>query len=201
MDEVSEASSSRFSNCTPQSVLLQFDPTNEDLIQAVNQSEAKTTSETIRHADGTESKFQVSELAGLPTFEKPESSQSLSEHLNASSQSFDVEEEPVVEQAEGDSKPALSARSSLLSSFSNLKLQNPGEAPSEVVRRAPRLSKSTSSALDGSLPPRRSALQPAKSMSFMQRVQNRRAQFDSMVNRSTKALVHQELDDDGSEHD
>ena len=200
MDEGSEASSSRFSNATPQSVLLQFDPTNEGLIQAVNQSEAKKTSETIRHADGTESKFQVSELAGLPTFEKPESQQSLADVLNASAQSLDMEAEVHADQQETDTKLPFSSRPSLLSSFSNLKLQqNPGEAPSEV-RRAPRHSKSTSSALASRMPPRRGGLEATKSMSFMQRVRVGRAQFDGMMSRSTKEIVHQELDDDGSEH-
>merc|ERR1740133_816404 len=58
-----------------QSILLQFDPTNENGVQTVNQTKAKKTSETIRQSDGTKSKFQISELAGLPTFERTKQQQ------------------------------------------------------------------------------------------------------------------------------
>jgi hypothetical protein len=58
-----------------QSILLQFDPTNENGVQTVNQTKAKKTSETIRQSDGTKSQFQISELAGLPTFERTKQQQ------------------------------------------------------------------------------------------------------------------------------
>ncbi|KAL3919464.1 MAG: hypothetical protein SGILL_003740 [Bacillariaceae sp.] len=202
MDDLSEEGSrySNSTNCTPVSVLLQFDPTNEDLIQAISQSTAKKTTETIRHKDGTETKFQVSELAGLPTFEKPPSEQSLTVDLNASLQSISVGDLSTEEVEEVSERPRSTTRRTLLASLKS-ELQNPGEAPSEPSRRAPRASKSSSSALAGGLPPRRGNLQATKSMSFMQRVNNRRAQFEGMMNRSTRAIEHQELDDDGSDHD
>lgn len=53
-----------------QQILLQFDPTNENLVRSVNQDNAKKTSEFIYGLHGTESKLEISELAGLPTFEK-----------------------------------------------------------------------------------------------------------------------------------
>ena len=51
-------------------ILLQFDPTIENLVQTVNQSSAKKVSEKIRRADGTESEFHIKEVKGLPTFER-----------------------------------------------------------------------------------------------------------------------------------
>ena len=61
--------SSRFS-FGYQQTLLQFDPTNVDNVARVRQDEANMTSETIRHADGTESELQIRELDGLlPRFE------------------------------------------------------------------------------------------------------------------------------------
>lgn len=203
LDETSEESS-RLSNGTPQSILLQFDPTNVDLIQAVNQSDAKKTSETFRHADGTETNLKISELAGLPTFEKPESSEDLMLGLNGSSQSLDVS---VAEKLDEEHMEGLKSKSTTgpgvltcavgkpLSSFQK---QNPGETPVEALRRPPRATKSTSAATSAGLPSRRGNIQ-SKSMSFMQRVQNRKAQFhESMMSRSTRVLGldHQALDDD-----
>jgi hypothetical protein len=210
-DVASEASSSHFSSATPQSTLLQFDPTSKDLIQAVNQKGAKRTSETFKHADGTESKFQISELAGLPTFEKPKTADEMLA-LNSSSQSLDVSFVKSDDEEEDKQTMKINTRPNLRTatfgkSFGNIQIQNPGEPPVEPVRRAPRVTKS-SSALTGSgsgPPNKRGVMQPTKSLSFMQRVQNRKAQFtESMMNRSTRVLGldHQALlEDEGSEHD
>lgn len=205
-DMVSEASSSHFSSGTPQSTLLQFDPTSADLIQAVSQKEAKKTSETFKHADGTESKFQISELAGLPTFEKPMTAEEI-EALNASTQSLDIS--VAISEEEEDRQQSKLMGTHLRSAvfgktLSNLQTQNPGEASNEPIRRAPRTTKS-SSALQGPEPPnRRGNIQATKSMSFMQRVQNRKSQFqETMMNRSTRVIGmdHQALLEDESEHD
>lgn len=73
LEERSEESS-RFSASyeQPQS-LLQFDPTNANNITMVSQDKANVTSERFRRADGTESELHITELAGLPTFEAPQS--------------------------------------------------------------------------------------------------------------------------------
>jgi hypothetical protein len=63
-------SSSHFS-LIDQPVLIQFDPNNENNFTLVNQSKGYTTSETIRHADGTEYELHITELEGLPTFSAP----------------------------------------------------------------------------------------------------------------------------------
>jgi hypothetical protein len=70
-DEASE-NSSRFSFGGVPPPLLQFDPSNIDNVTRVTQNEGKVRSETIKHADGTESEINIRELAGLPTFEDPE---------------------------------------------------------------------------------------------------------------------------------
>jgi hypothetical protein len=203
-DLASEASSSHFSSGTPQSTLLQFDPTSEDLIQAVNQTGAKKTSETFKHADGTESKFQISELAGLPTFEKPMTEEEILA-LNRSTESLDAaksDDDEDFQQSKSNMRSTL--RSTVFGkSVSNMQVQNPGETSNEPIRRAPRATKSSSALGSSAQPPNR--LPPTKSMSFMQRVQNRKSQFaETMMNRSTRVIGvdHQALlEDEESEHD
>eukprot|EP00536_Pseudo-nitzschia_multiseries_P000591 jgi/Psemu1/282445/fgenesh1_pg.7_\ len=70
VDEVSTTSSS-LSCSNEQPIFFQFDPTKETCVQTVDQTTAKKTSETIHLSDGTESKLEISEVSGLPTFEKP----------------------------------------------------------------------------------------------------------------------------------
>jgi hypothetical protein len=69
-EEEESEESSRFSFGF-QTTILQFDPTNPDNVTLVNQAEMKITSENIKNADGTESELHISDLAGLPTFEAP----------------------------------------------------------------------------------------------------------------------------------
>ncbi|KAG7351154.1 hypothetical protein IV203_010514 [Nitzschia inconspicua] len=204
-DLASEASSSHFSSGTPQSTLLQFDPTSEDLVQEVNQKGAKKTSETFKHADGTESKLQISELAGLPTFEKPMTPEEI-EALNASTQSLDMsvvksEDEEDMHQ----SKTLLPNLRSTVFGKSVNNMQIPGEASNEHVRRPPRATKSASAFVGSGPPNKRGNIQPSKSMSFMQRVQNRKSQLqESMMNRSTRVAGtdHQALlEDEEGEYD
>jgi hypothetical protein len=68
-EEASEESS-RFSH--GHHPLLQFDPTNANNVTEIREEdEDRVTSETIKNADGTETAFQIRALAGLPTFEDP----------------------------------------------------------------------------------------------------------------------------------
>ena len=192
-EEASEESS-RYSNGNAQAVLLQFDPTNADLVRTVDQSDAKKTYEIIRNADGTESKFQVSELAGLPTFEDPNKQGDMSEFGNASSPSLCLEEESVSEEEKPPPKPRSYSRPGLFASksFNASDAQNPGEAPAEEGK--------------GRQAPLRRGVRNAKSsLSFMQRVQQSKSHVtEAWMNRSTsKGLdLHQALDDDdGSDGD
>jgi len=54
-----------------QKFLLQFDPTNKNHVRSVDQENAKKSSEIIHGLHGTKSTLEISELAGLPTFERP----------------------------------------------------------------------------------------------------------------------------------
>lgn len=69
LEERSEESSRFSANYEQPTSLLQFDPTNANNVKLVKQDKASMTSERIRNADGTESEFHISKLAGLPTFE------------------------------------------------------------------------------------------------------------------------------------
>jgi hypothetical protein len=69
LEERSEESSRFSANYEQPTSLLQFDPTNVNNITLVKQDKSMVTSERIRNADGTESEFHISKLAGLPTFE------------------------------------------------------------------------------------------------------------------------------------
>lgn len=51
--------------------MLQFDPTKQNHVRSVDQDKAKKSSETIHGLNGTKSTLEISELAGLPTFERP----------------------------------------------------------------------------------------------------------------------------------
>jgi len=53
-----------------QQILLQFDPTNKDHVRSVDQDKAKKSSETIHGHDGAKT-LEIYDLAGLPTFERP----------------------------------------------------------------------------------------------------------------------------------
>jgi hypothetical protein len=179
-------------------VLLQFDPTNADLVQTVNQSGARKTSEVIRHADGTESELQISELAGLPTFEKtnPESllhdsATSMNHELGPPSSQRSMSSVEGGSSVEGNKYPSSFNRSrrppSSSKSFAGSILQLPGEPPSEKAggggreRRPPMKSKSAAVA------------------TARQRGVQATASFFSRMNRSrgNMAVTHQELDDDG----
>jgi len=70
-DDLSQVTEERSTESSgPQTILLQFDPTNKNHVRSVNQNEAKKTSETIHGLHGTESRLEIAELFGLPTFEK-----------------------------------------------------------------------------------------------------------------------------------
>ncbi len=69
LEERSEESSRFSTNYDQPTSLLQFDPTNANNITLVKQDKADVRSERFRNADGTESEFHISTLAGLPTFE------------------------------------------------------------------------------------------------------------------------------------
>jgi hypothetical protein len=190
-----------------QVLLLQFDPTNADLVQTVNQSVAKKTSEVFRHADGTESEFQISELAGLPTFERTNPDSILHDSIHSGA-SMNHDAGPPSQRSlssfdggssvDGNKRPSSYSRSTRrptsTKSFSARDLkasisQIPGEAPSEKGggggRRVPVKSKSTTAA-----PNRQRGLQATKSF------------FDRMNrSRGNMAVTHQELDDDGSDED
>lgn len=199
VEEASEESSRFSAGNTAQSVLLQFDPSNADNVRTVNQSKARTTSETIRHADGTESKLQISELAGLPTFERPERYQEsgesgLSAEIGqASSRSMDsIDADSSVERPQ---KPgSLRSADNVASSGS----QNPGEAPAEAARKPPRAKVSTA--------PRQRGMQATKS--FIQRMHRSKPSnnnygeennlFSGFIGRPPRGLSHQALDDDDS---
>jgi hypothetical protein len=192
-EEASEESS-RYSNGNAQAVLLQFDPTNADLVRTVNQSDAKKTYEIIRNADGTESKFQVSELAGLPTFEDPNKQGDMSEFGNVSSPSLCLEEETVSKEDKLSQKTRSFSRPGLFASksFHASDAQNPGEAPTEEAKAR-------------QAPLRRGVRNTKSAMSFMQRVQQSKSHVaEAWMNRSaSKGLdCHQALDDDdGSDGD
>lgn len=211
-EEASEESSRFSAGNTAQSVLLQFDPTNAGNVRTLNQSTARKTSETIRHADGTESELQISELPGLPTFEnqpgvrvvgdhrvnlglstecKYSSSRSLSSVDGGSS--VEGLQKPSSFQSAGGSPPSSSRNS-----------QNPGEAPAESALGKPPRAK-----VAPAHPRQRPNMQATKS--FMQRMQrsivaNGNGEelnlFSGFMNRSTRNIGHQALsDDDNSEED
>ena len=74
--DLDESSNSESSDIDPldENALIQFDPKNENYIIYVNQSKGNTTSETYKNSDGSMyESFIVTELVGLPTFEKPRS--------------------------------------------------------------------------------------------------------------------------------
>eukprot|EP00537_Pseudo-nitzschia_pungens_P015635 CAMPEP_0172412818 /NCGR_PEP_ID=MMETSP1061-20121228/78101_1 /TAXON_ID=37318 /ORGANISM="Pseudo-nitzschia pungens, Strain cf. pungens" /LENGTH=708 /DNA_ID=CAMNT_0013149065 /DNA_START=62 /DNA_END=2188 /DNA_ORIENTATION=- len=71
MVEERSTTSSLLSCSNAQPILLQFDPTKDTFVQAVDQTTAKKTHDIIHQSNGTESKIEISELSGLPTFEKP----------------------------------------------------------------------------------------------------------------------------------
>ena len=60
-----------------QQILLQFDPTNKNHVRSVDQDKAKKSSEIIQGMHGTKSTLEISELAGLPTFEMPNKKSSI----------------------------------------------------------------------------------------------------------------------------
>ena len=204
VEETSEESSRFSAGNTAQSVLLQFDPTNAGKVRTVNQSDAKKTSETIRHADGTESKLQISELAGLPTFEKSERFQDSGESglsaevAHASSRSLDsIDAGSSVEGLQKSGSFRFSGNLALSGS------QNPGEAPAETSGKPPRAKVASA--------PRHRGLQGTKS--FMQRMQRSKVPisnngedshlFSGFIGRSSRGLGHghQALDDDDSVED
>jgi len=89
------------SNPPSQTTFVQFDPTNPDLLSTVNiaKDESATTTETIKRADGTVSKFEIKEFSNLPNFEidsVPHSQRSLpvgeSNDLSQSISSLQLEE-------------------------------------------------------------------------------------------------------------
>jgi hypothetical protein len=195
-----------------QSILLQFDPTNENGIQTVNQTKAKKTSETIRQSDGTKSKFQISELAGLPTFERTKQQQqsqhgasfsdfSGSTEIKASESNRTVlsstssDGSTSVEGQHGNKslsflslgKPRLSITKSSSDSH-----QNPGEAPEEEKKTGSNNKNKWNN------------LQATKS-AFIQRVQKSKLQVtDSFMTKNRPSMdrtsllgsSHQLLDDD-----
>lgn len=196
LEEASETSSRDKS----QVVLLQFDPTNANLVQTVNQAKCKKTSEIIRHADGTESELQISELAGLPTFEKNsdpnfhDSAQSGMSYHEATGQasSRSLGSLDAGSSVEGGHKkqPSFSRSSrrptsnkSFSESSSARTSQIPGEPASEGGgRRTPSRAKSTTAV------PRQRGLQATKS-------------FIMRMNRSRGQINHQALDDNGSDEE
>jgi len=91
MVEERSTESSFLGGSETQSILLQFDPTKENLVHTVNQTTAKKTSETIHQLNGSASTLEISELDGLPTFEKSHSSSDFNESASnntASTQSI-----------------------------------------------------------------------------------------------------------------
>ena len=82
-DASEESSRFSFGYSNPTHTLLQFDPTNVDNVMRVRQDEANMTSETIKHADGTESELQIRDLDGLlPRFENHNDSNASGFSLN-----------------------------------------------------------------------------------------------------------------------
>lgn len=68
LSQVTEERSNNYSE--PQPILLQFDPSSGNNVRSVNQNIAEKTSESIHGLHGTISRLEITKLAGLPTFEK-----------------------------------------------------------------------------------------------------------------------------------
>jgi hypothetical protein len=186
-----------------QSILLQFDPTTENGVQTVNQTKAKKTSETIRRSDGTKSKFEISELAGLPTFERTKQQQQQQyQHGSESNRSMlsntCSDGSDSVEGQHGSrppsflslGKPRLSITRSSPDSH-----QNPGETPEEAKTTGSNNNNKWSLSTQDI----GNNLQ-AKKSAFFQRVQKSKLQVtDGFMNRPSMdrtSLSHQALDDD-----
>lgn len=179
--------SSRFSCMNSQPILLQFDPTNKNLVRTVDQTTAKKTSETIHQSDGTKSKFEISELDDLPTFEKPYSSCEFSES------DIPTTESPgsMLSSNDDGGSSVEGGYGSKSSSFLSL------------VSKKPVSSKSSQSS-QPSTPRQRGGLGnnlQEKKLAFMQRVQKGKADVAERLKKSQGIRLggrgaHQALDDD-----
>jgi hypothetical protein len=205
-EEESEESS-RFSHGY-QPTLLQFDPTNVNHFTLVNQEEGNLTSETIRHADGTESELQIRELSNLPTFESPQPTCHDSQASNLSDDDGPVshESQGTINVSDGDGEPPKSTMS-----LGGEAGDAAGEGPKsqrKVVdsENRPRIGKTKSGKLRAA----------AGTRSFLQRIRKKKEKDESddeeqlqssqtMFGRKKRApieLTHQALDDDdGSDQD
>lgn len=104
----------------PQPILLQFDPTMGNHVRSVDQNQAKKTSESIHGLHGN---LEIAELAGLPTFEK----------LNTSSSTGTTEECLSLSAHDDSTKSYFSKkqRSASMVSPATPSFQAPGEDPFE----------------------------------------------------------------------
>jgi hypothetical protein len=209
-EEASEESSRFSAGNTAQSVLLQFDPTNVGNVRTVNQSTARKTSETIRYADGTESKLQISELPGLPTFENPPERCVNRDHsgkFGLSTESKHSSTRSLSSADGGSSVGGFQKPSSFLSTGGNFhasSTQLPGEPPAEAACGKPPRAK-----MAPILSRQRSGLQVTKS--FMQRMQRTKVAngtageevnlFSGFMGRAPRGVGHQVLDDDDNSVD
>jgi len=198
---VSEKSSesSKHSGVKAESVLLQFDPTNENLVRTVDQATAKKKKDTIRTSDGTKSKVVISQLDGLPTFEKQMSAQSLNASFLTPTEST-RSMHSVDGCYSGDEYNDISATS--------FRLRVAKQGSSGSILEMSQQSLDNSSTSNSRWPMPRSALGnnlQAKKSSFFQRVQKSKADVaDRLMKHSTmnKAgmrlglATHQALDDD-----
>ena len=168
--------SSRFSGMKTQPILLQFDPTNENLVRTVNQTTAKKTTETIHQSDGKTSKFEVSEIEGLPNFEKSFSASELNGSEIATSEST----RSMISSDGGSSVEG--GHSSKPASFLSMGSNKPGSSKSVFgVSQASSETPRQRGALGNNL--------QAKKSAFMLRVQN-------MKNPRLGRGAHRALDDD-----
>jgi len=103
---------SKASSYAEQAVLLQFDPTGANHVQRVNQKQARRTSEVIEYGlHGETSNLEIAELAGLPTFEK----------LNTSGSTGTTQEESLTDSSHDDSNKLTKVSSFNMFSPSSLK--------------------------------------------------------------------------------
>jgi hypothetical protein len=133
-DDLSQVTEERSNDDSAESqpVLLQFDPTSGNHVRSVNQDKAKKTSEFIQGLHGTTSNLEISKLAGLPTFEKLNTSDSTSstgESLDNFSHRNHI---PLcLSTIHTSPKKQGTIRSSSMVSPTSRSLQTPGEAPYE----------------------------------------------------------------------